>query len=366
MDGSPCEIVVTRRAGGSGSLLLGGFALCMITGIAFWFGWAGVGDRANRDDFPLVIRAEDMDFGEAFMQEEFPWQLQIENTSAHPVRVLDFGSSCACTSINPSSVVVPGRGTASIELVLDTTGNWKDGEVDHPRAFAIDLWPILQGPRRPVPRWTIKGRVSRPLAFSPPAVLYGETLVQGRHLPEKTVLVRASEGVERLAIDCACPSVRLEAGLSDSSGNGWFEITISPGEQAPPVGRFEVDVRVIGVLSDGQRLPPVPLRLAGLVVPEFYAIPHTICLTPVSQGEPATVDVVLQSRVDGEFAVEQVVGGASGVVIEPQHTGLGRVHKLRAARVAPSSDSSENTITFLVRTDTGERKHVDVTVVEIP
>jgi hypothetical protein len=160
--------------------------------------------------------------------------------------------------------------------------------------------------------------------------------------------------------------VRLEAGLSDSSGNGWFEITISPGEQAPPVGRFEVDVRVIGVLSDGQRLPPVPLRLAGLVVPEFYAIPHTICLTPVSQGEPATVDVVLQSRVDGEFAVEQVVGGASGVVIEPQHTGLGRVHKLRAARVAPSSDSSENTITFLVRTDTGERKHVDVTVVEIP
>ncbi len=76
--------------------------------------------------------------------------------------------------------------------------------------------------------------------------------------------------------------------------------------------------------------------------------------------------MVLQSRVDGEFAVEQVVGGASGVVIEPQHTCLGRVHKFRVGRVAPTSDSSENTITFLVRTDTGERKHVDVTVVEIP
>ncbi len=366
MDRSPCEIVVTRRGGGSGSLLLGGFALCMITGIAFWFGWAGVGERANRDDFPLVLRDEDADFGEAFMQEEFPWQLQIENTSAHSVRIVDFESSCACTSINPSSVVVPGQGTASIELVLDTTGNWKDGEVDHPRAFAIDLWPILQGPRRPVPRWTIKGRVRRPLAFSPPAVHYGETLVQGRSLPEKTVLVRAAEGVERLAIDCDWPSVRLEAGPSNGSGDGWFEITISPGEQMPPIGRFEVEIRVSGVLAGEERLPPVPLRLAGLVVPEFYAIPHTIRLTPVAQGEPATVDVVLQSRVDGEFAVEQVVSSASGVVIEPQDTGLGRVHKFRVGRAAPASDSSQNTITFLVRTDTGERKHVDVTVVEIP
>jgi hypothetical protein len=53
-------------------------------------------------------------------------------------------------------------------------------------------------------------------------------------------------------------------------------------------------------------------------------------------------------------------------MIEPQHTGPGRVHKFRVARVAPTSDASEKTITFLVRTDTGERKHVDVTVVEIP
>lgn len=359
------NIVVRRRAGSITHLVVGGFVLCVLGGIGFWLGAGRRDVAAEREVFPLVVRDGDADFGEAFMQREFRWQLPIRNISARPVPVVEFKSSCHCTAITPHEFIIPAGGAASVEVVLDTTGNWKGGDVERAHDFSVDLLPVIGGQKRAMGRWVIKGRVRRPLAFSPPVVLYGETLLEGERLPEKTMLVRTPAGVERLAVDCDWPSVRFEAAPSQTLGTGEFEIAVLPGAQTPPSGRFEIDAQVTGFLPAGDCLPPVPLRLAGLVVSEFYAIPHTVRLTASSQGQAVTADVVVQSRREGEFEVEQVLTSGSDLVVEPQHAGRGRTHTFRVALGERSSNAGEKRLSFVVRSRSGDRKHVDVNVVAI-
>jgi hypothetical protein len=299
------------------------------------------------------------------MTEDYQWQLPIRNISSRPVEVVEFKSDCGCTSIRPQSLVIPPGGTSNVDLVLDTSGKWKHGEVDRPHDFSVVVLAILGGNDGAHARWRVKGRVRRPLAFSPPEVLYGETFVHGDRLPEKKVLVRATEGVERLTVDCDWPCVRVASRPRDAQSNGWFELTVSPTDQPLPLGGFEIDVRVAGVRAENERLPSVPLRLAGLVVPEIYAVPDTLRLRSNSESAPVAADVVLQSRVEGEFEVEQVLTSETDLVIEPQHTGPGKMHVFRVECTRRSNEPVDTTVSFVIRCTSGDRKHVEVSVVAV-
>jgi len=355
------ETVVTQRHafGGRRWFFLCGFLLCVFGAIGFWFGLKQDGESSDPAPFPLVLHENDADFGEALMQEEFHWQLPIRNISSRPVEVIEFQSSCACSSINPKSLVVAPEAMATIDLVLDTSGGWKHGDVDSSRDFSIVVSPIIRGSRG---RWVVKGRVRRPLAFSPPAVLYGETLLQGEALAEKTVLVRSPEDLDGLAVDCDSPGVRLESRPSDSLGAGWYELAVLPGKQQMPLGRFEIDVMVTGILRGDEKLPAVPLRLAGLVVADIYAIPDVIRFGQNPLRQESGINVVLQTRVEEEFEVEQVLTNGSSVVINPQRSGFARIHTFRVARTERSAADTAQPVSFVVRAKSGDRKHVDVSV----
>lgn len=366
MEATSLESVITHRqaAGGKRGTFVGGLILCILAGVSLWLGLGRGGNVVDGDSFPLVVDGRDLDFGEALMAEDFHWQLPIRNISSRPVEIVEFKSDCGCTSIKPHSLVIPPGRTSKVDLVLDTSGKWKHGEVDRSHGFSVVVLAMLGGNELSHARWQVKGRVRRPLAFSPPAVLYGETLIHGEHLPEKKVLVRAKEGVEQLAVDCDWPCVRVASRHRDAQSNGWFELTVSPGDQPLPLGRFEIDVRVAGVQAENERLPGVLLRLAGLVVPEIYAVPDTIRLRSDPLGDPVAADVVLQSRVDGEFEVEQVLTSETDLVIEPQHTGRGKMHAFRV-ECRRRKGPVDTTVSFVIRCASGDRKHVDVSVVEI-
>lgn len=328
--------------------------------LGFWFGMIGHGIDA--ETFPLVVDPEDRDFGEAWMQEEFRWQLPIRNTSSRTVEVLDFNSSCGCTSVSPASFVIAPGGTRHVNLTLDTSGGWKEGNADRAQGFSIVLSPVVRRPGRSRGRWVIKGRVRRPLAFSPPEVLFGETLLHGEPLPEHTVLVSSSASLEALRIECDSPYVRVASRACESEETGQFALTLAPGEQELPVGRFEIEVMVTGVLAGGEELPAVPLRIAGLVVSDIYAIPDVIRFTRDAVGQESMVEVVLQSRVEGEFEVEQVMSDGDDLNISPRHSGSNRIHTIRVSRNQRSDDNPSRRLTFVVRTESGRRKHIDVGV----
>jgi hypothetical protein len=355
------RMVVTRRPVPR-KALVGTLVLCVLGGVGFWFG-SRAGGTAEGGGFPLIV--QDSDFGEAFMQEDFRWQLPFRNVSDRPVEVIGFRFSCLCLSIEPNSFVVPAGAARSVDLVLDTSGNWREGDVDQLRDFSVDLWPVIGGANQSMDRWVVTGRVRRPLEFSPPAVLYGEALVEGEPLPETTVLVRAADGVERLALHCDWPSVQVDAAPARARGPGWFELRLLAGEQPASPGRFEVDLQVTGVLAEGEELPAVPLRLAGVVVPAFYTIPHVLRLPVASQEQPASADLVLQSRVDGEFEVEQVLISEGGLVIEPERSALAREHAFRVICEQRASEPGERMVSFIIRSNCGERKHVEVRVVQV-
>lgn len=77
--------------------------------------------KSNHAPAEVQIAPQILNFGEVWAERDFQWALLLENPSAHDVLIDRVQTSCDCTAVNASSLVVPARGTAELPLRIDLT-----------------------------------------------------------------------------------------------------------------------------------------------------------------------------------------------------------------------------------------------------
>lgn len=181
----------------------------------------------------LKVAPERLDFGEVWVQDKFQWTLPITNTSSEPVEVLDIRSSCSCTSIEPTSLVIAPGATVDVKLTLDlTTLDPKEAAKDI-RPFDMRVVPVIKGGLAQYTGWEVQGVVRNPLAFVPPSVDFGDDAViqgKGSMTSGLVVEVTAHASTKALAVECDQATIQVEKVNQQESR---FRLTVRPHNELP-------------------------------------------------------------------------------------------------------------------------------------
>jgi hypothetical protein len=138
-------------------------------------------------------------------------------------------------------------------------------------------------------------------------------------------------------------------------------VEVTPAISLPP-GTFEHDVDVIGVLTDGTRLPPVPLHVSGVVEPDIHALPGAVRFGVRTVGERAQATVVLEAHSGKDFRIIRTTMSGSSLTVTPSDSPLSARHRLTIANDTFEPGQHHETVRLEVAAADGEPSACDVPV----
>ena len=100
--------------------------------------WIGKVIREKPQGPALVVADAALNFGEAWEDAAFTWELPLENQGSTDVQVLELIPSCGCLVIEPRSLEVPAGQTRTVQLKLDLRPNLQDSAAN-PRDFSVRI-----------------------------------------------------------------------------------------------------------------------------------------------------------------------------------------------------------------------------------
>jgi len=276
--------------------------------------WLGITRNARRDrEAPLQVDPEYLDFGEVWVEDGFPWILPIKNTSSEVIEIVELRSSCACTSVVPTGLVIAPKETAKAQLTLDLTPGKGDDPMLPVRDFSVQVAGQVKGPGSGGVGWTVRGRIKTPVALSQWSINFGE-VVQGIGFEDKSIEVTyllPGTGVE---VTCEHPFAACVVEPAENRPDTSHVRVIL--QEGLPLGEFSFPVRISARTSNEQSAGSVTLRVSGKVVGDFEFIPTTIAFHPRPIGESLLLTVVLSSRTGRPFVVETATPDRDYVSVE--------------------------------------------------
>jgi hypothetical protein len=277
------------------------------TYIGFRFGATKIAARVD-DDLPLEVAEGELDFGEVWLTDAFPWKLSVRNTGAAPIKVGKVMASCSCSSIKPESFSVPPGETVDVALTLDLTTRIQQWALMPEREFSTHFAAIQEGNplRRAV--WTLTGRVRSPMAISPPGLDFEESLIQGESFPGRTALVRCHEGFNDVRGHCDPALAVVEVAKREGAPRE-FDVKVTPRETLS-LGDHVFTVYLTAVFPNGRTTPGVPLPVEARVVHDIRVSPSYPHLGAIVVGESVHDTMRLDSRTGKKFTVERVAFGS--------------------------------------------------------
>lgn len=314
----------TDRRRGGGWIL----PVLIITGGAALGAWfASVRNRSTEP--ALVIAPEDLDFGEAWVQDGFEWTVPVSNVGDRDIDVLRVAGSCDCSRITPGHFVLAPGETKKLLVALRLLPK-RPGQVD---AEAWDFSVDLRFETRTAPpgtlSWTLHGRVRNSLSIAPHVV---ETqLITGE--PDQTVTAVVSSRNRLSALTATCDPALARVSVDLDQNGSEYVISVTP-NMPPEPGPFQFNVNLHPIAGDGTALPAVPLPVRGTLVEDVAALPPVLLVDAAQTNpRPAEKELVLTSHSGKGF---RVVG------IEQDDDGL----NVRAA--SGKADNTDSAQAFLV------------------
>lgn len=279
---------------------LWGFLIMLLAGV----GWFAL--RSSRADAPvrLEVAPESLDFGEAWSQVGFEWDLPIHNPSGRPVDVSEIRSSCGCTAVKPESFTVGPAETVDVRLVLDLTSNSRREVGASEWPFSITLAPFVEDVRAPVGEWELSGTVRKLLEVTPGELDFSQTLVRGQPFSPRQIRVQPLHPIQKLSADCD-PELGSIVVRRSSEDENVFELDVRPSENLP-IGRFRFAVSVKALLESGSQSPMMELPVYGSVVHDVQVKPGAIFVGPVALGERIERTFSVVSRTGKSLSVKNV------------------------------------------------------------
>jgi len=136
----------------------------------FWYD----SDLRKPETSGLSVAPGQLDFGEVWRQDKFPWEFVVRNETELPIEITGFDSSCDCVTVEPSALSIPGRQEARLRLTLDLARGKLPATCGEPaESFSVILKPVVPGSTSYESGWKINGRIKSPLAIVPSVVDFG-------------------------------------------------------------------------------------------------------------------------------------------------------------------------------------------------
>jgi hypothetical protein len=107
----------------------------------------------------LNVPVRTLSIGDVWESSAYPWTLPIKNTSDQPVEIEGIGTSCNCTTIEPSRFTIPAGSVREVRLKLDLTSH-KEQPTEATRDFSVSITPRIKGTERGRKEgWEVTARV---------------------------------------------------------------------------------------------------------------------------------------------------------------------------------------------------------------
>lgn len=255
----------------------------------------------------------DLDFGDVWEQDEFPWRLHLRNTSGAAIAVADVVLSCDAQRIEPRSFVVAPGAEIVVELRLDLAAKCASSAGLPARMAAVRVMPRLQGDDHMLPGWVVSGKVRKPIEFSEPSIHFGE-IVRGDTASARIVRATSAFPLKELRADCDAEQGRATKERISEDGRTW-ELRIVPAA-ALPQGPFEFVVAVRGTKQDGTWLSEALLPVRGVMRESVTASPDSVHFGLCEVGSEARAWVTLRgTKGPRQFTIGPTESQVAGLCV---------------------------------------------------
>jgi hypothetical protein len=303
-----------------------------ICSLAFWLGRIHYGH--GRENGGLEIPQQHLDFGSVWAQHDFQMILELRNTSNQMVEVSGFLASCACVSIEPSSVVLAPGDSTQLRATPDLTTKRVLRSALSQVPYVERIVPQIVGARTKPRGWTLKGQVQLACTVSPTRWHFVGALSARESEPARDglLVVRPLTHVDTVRAHSDSHIVKAIRVTDPKSDGSEFHVHLTPNERLA-AGSYAGRIAIVPILRDQQTLPPTLVDVTLCVIGDICAVPHEVHLL-VQRGEPRPSEqVVISSRSGTRFRVQNVKGQDSYLDLRLSTTGLRDTHVLQ---VSPS------------------------------
>jgi hypothetical protein len=329
-------------------------------------GWrlASATRDARQTDEGLYVSPQHLNIGEVWENPAFKCEVPIENHTTKDIRIDGFMPSCTCLSIEPASVVVPAKGSATVTLTLSLMlGSPKLADLDN-KAVDGSFTARVSGGLPQEAGWTLTGNVRRVLRLKPRQIYFGPGLVKGQPFEAQSVVAHTTEPLRELT--ARCDLSQGSAKVSRIAGHeGEFTVAVRP-SAALPAGPFHFDVTLEATSETKGKLPSVTLPVEGHILEDIQAVPEFLLFGSQPVGTTMTQTVLLRSASLKRFTVGAVTSLSDGLTIEPSDEGaIGSSKAFRVSQRIAKAGKQEANIVIPIRAADGTSSTVTVKVTYI-
>jgi hypothetical protein len=328
--------------------------MVLVVGLLGLFGlvfWLTTKSREMLNAKPiLAVDENDLGFGEMWEDPAFAKVLPIKNTTNESIEIAGFVASCSCTKIEPSSVVIPARGSADLRLTLDLRKPQSDPD-GKATDFNVTIVPRIVNPTGPQSTWLVHGTVKHPCVIEPQSLDFEESLLRGKPFtPRKTTITYRFDVTELTA---SCDASFLDFHVTRSESNPrQFTLEVVPRSDAPS-GPFKSAIALVARTPDKQGIRGA-VSVDGQIRDDIGIQPECVAFGAEPLGAKLHKTITLQSRGRKSFAIQEIDKGQfKGISVDP---GLKRMDGSQVLLVSLSAEGlghREQTIHIRVTTPDG-------------
>lgn len=338
--------------------LLGGVLVCAcLTVMAFLAGWRF---RAADSEAAVTVNETQLDFGTAYVQQDFPWKLDLTNRSSAPATFSAFKASCGCTSVAPKSLTIPPYSTKSVQLRMDLRATDEEEASRILRPFSVSIIPMAHDTAVLPPFWVIRGNVRSLLPVTTRELGFDTEFVHGVPAAPKVFCLRPLVPVNPVACDFDASLGSLRLGADE---NGTILLHATPNTSLPP-GTYHWRAGLELEDGSGRVVPSTPVDLAFHVLDDIACTPPSVLLGSLRVGAIGDAVVRVASRVKRTFQVmstrmEPPAGTPIEVSTRPDVVATSATIRIRQHITAPGSGRSELHVVIRL---TGAEENRDIVV----
>lgn len=303
-----------------------GFAFCLFLSAttlgSYWYGAMQIAARISNHG--LSIATDQLDFGKAWEQPDFPMKIHVVNVSDSELAVKKIMTSCRCTSVAPREFVLSPGAAIDIGIRLDLRPQPGDDPESTIRNFKTAITPIVVGKPPTADGWTIHGTVLRGFSTTPAVMAYDDDILVDESPPTISATINCLAAVAKFDAECDRTLARVHV-IRDRLGSFRVEIAPLPMHAA---GELAFDVWLTAYLSDGIELPRLPVHVVGHVYDDVKLIPEIVSFGSLEAGASAQSEIAVTSR-SGRAVASVTAEPSTGVEIEPIFDDDPNVKRLR-------------------------------------
>ena len=294
----------------------------------------------------LTIDPAELNLGELWEEPEFTAAVSLRNTSDGAVSVKSFGTSCDCSGVEPSTVVVPAQGSVPLRVKMDLTHRLPHLCEMERRPFSVVIHPLVLQAGVAPNGWEFKGVIRSRVGLSATRVEFGDLCTHAG--PLVTRKVRATAFDARTTLEAVARTQRAKVSLAPVAGkSGEFDIAITPDPKLP-LGLFRFEVAVIAVTPDGTRHVCAGIEVSGEMRPATRIVPGIVLLGEHSLGGEATAEVVVRFPDASGWVVDRVEVGSPDSNLKSIGSSEDGVVRYRLVQKITGGGDQANDVKFFV------------------